>query len=91
MEPSKAIRAGDTVLHKPTGEKWLVAAMSGDGAKLVCCGWPESIADVSDCELFRSATDEKHTDTLMRVIESCPEQLRGSWARQNLAAIRGGE
>lgn len=83
MEPSKAIRAGDSVLHKPTGETWVVAAMSPDGTELVCCGWPESIAKVADCELKGRATDDDHYRILSNVAAVCHDQLRGSWAKQN--------
>lgn len=49
------IRPNDVVLHKPTGEKWVVAGVHYDGKTLVPMGYPfPSIADVSDCELVES-------------------------------------
>lgn len=78
------IRAGDGIRHKPTGEKWLVAAVSPNGRELVCCGWPETIAKISDCELLCQATDEGHEKLLREVVESCRGQLRASWAQQEL-------
>lgn len=44
---------GDVVLHRPTGERWLVAYVRDDN--LCCLGWPESFARVSDCELIEFA------------------------------------
>lgn len=77
------IRAGDSVLHKPTGETWCVAAISPDGKQLACCGWPETLADVSDCELKEPASDQEHWDVLHEVIQGCKGQTRASWAKQN--------
>jgi len=55
-------RTGDTVLHKPTGECWLVALCEGDD--LSWCGWPEGWAKASDCELIKVASDEEHLKLL---------------------------
>jgi hypothetical protein len=41
---------GDTVLHKPSGEQWLVAYVR-DG-RLAACGWPDEIVPASDCALI---------------------------------------
>lgn len=75
------VRAGDSVVHGPSGETWLVAAMSPDGTELVCCGWPETVAKVADCTLAKACGDAEHAEMLRQVIESCGDQLRGSWAR----------
>jgi hypothetical protein len=48
------IDTADHVLHKPSGETWLVAYVRGD--RLVCCGWPESMVPLSDCELVKKAS-----------------------------------
>jgi hypothetical protein len=84
------MKAGDAIRHIPTGETWTVAAISPDGSELVCCGWPESIAKVTDCELVESCKPADHEQTLRAVISSCGDQLRGSWARfEQAAAVRG--
>jgi hypothetical protein len=59
------IRTGDIVFHRPSGEMWLVAW--ADDREVVCCGWPESIAKVSDCELKLVASDEEHIDLVRQV------------------------
>jgi hypothetical protein len=51
-----AIETADTVLHRPTGEEWLVAGVDGD--RLYWCGWPPGRANLADCELVQKATDE---------------------------------
>lgn len=52
---SDRIRPNDVVLHKPSGEKWVVAGVHYDGKTLIPKGYPfPSIADVSDCELIES-------------------------------------
>lgn len=56
------MRAGDAVLHKPSGETWSVAFVE-DG-RLCARGWPLSYVPVDECELKRACTDEKHNAVL---------------------------
>lgn len=51
-------RCGDHVLHRPSGEEWLVAYCEGDD--LAWTGWPDGRARTADCDLVRRATDEEH-------------------------------
>lgn len=51
------INCGDHVLHRPTGETWLVAA--ADDERLMWCGWPEGTAPIDDCVVVRRATPEQ--------------------------------
>lgn len=53
-------RCGDTVLHKPSGEKWLVAYADPARDELSWSGWPEGYAKLSDCELIRQCSDDEH-------------------------------
>lgn len=53
------INCGDTVFHKPSGEKWLVAAADHERDEIMWCGWPEGRAKISDCEIVRRATADK--------------------------------
>lgn len=62
------IRTGDTVLHKPSGESWVVACVRGD--YLAWCGWPEGEAKLADCELQTSATDEQHWYWVQQIAEA---------------------
>lgn len=91
-ESKTSVRAGDVVYHRPSKERWVVAAVSPTGEKLACCGWPESIAEVADCDIIedRRATDSEHIERLEKVIAHCFGQLRGSWARQELARTKAG-
>ncbi len=79
---TEKIKAGDTILHRPSGEKWLVAATRRD--ELVCYGWPESIAKLDDCDLIESCTDEEHIAVLMEVSRS-RTSVRSNWAYHALA------
>lgn len=46
------IRPSDTVLHKPTGETWVVCGVNREKGELIPCGYPfPTIANISDCEL----------------------------------------
>ena len=50
---NKRIRPSDTVLHKPSGEKWVVCGVDYDKGELIPCGYPfPTLAKISDCELI---------------------------------------
>lgn len=51
-------RCGDHVLHRPSGEQWVVAWAEGDD--LAPAGWPNSVARLADCEVTHRCTDEEH-------------------------------
>lgn len=74
------MKPGDVVWHLPSEEKWTVAAPSPNGKEIVCCGWPESIAKVKDCELAKSATDAEAVEFALEVAWGRTD-LRASWAR----------
>ena len=76
----RPVRAGDIVLNKLSGEKWLVAAVSPDGKQLACAGWPESIADVADCEVIEYADEAAFEKMLAESRDS--NGIRGSWTRE---------
>ncbi len=49
------IRPNDLVLHKPSGEKWIVCGVNNEQGKLIPSGYPfPSMANISDCELIES-------------------------------------
>jgi hypothetical protein len=85
-------RAGDTVqVYNVDGtpfEEWLLAADERDG-QVVCCGWPESVVDASRCVRTERATDQERLEMLANVARL--DGLRGSWARQDLAASAKGD
>lgn len=54
------LRAGDVVKHGPSGEEWVLAYGDFDRNAVSACGWPESIAKMSDCTLVKAATDKEH-------------------------------
>lgn len=46
------IMPSDTVLHKPTGETWVVCGVDHQRGDLIPCGYPfPTLAKVADCEL----------------------------------------
>ncbi len=61
-------RCGDRVLHRPSGETWVVAYV--DGNDLAWCGWPDGLARTSDCDLVKAASDEDHLRLLREVAKS---------------------
>ena len=56
-------RAGDEVLHAPTGETWLLIVDEENGV-VVPGGWPDTRAQASDCSLVRAATDAERLEQL---------------------------
>ena len=47
------IKPNDVVLHKPSGEKWVVAGVNYDEGRLIPKGYPfPSLANIADCELL---------------------------------------
>lgn len=47
------IKPSDTVLHKPSGETWVVCGVDHDKGELIPCGYPfPTLAKLSDCELI---------------------------------------
>lgn len=59
MEEEKVISAGDWVLHKPTGETWVVCGVNEEKNRLIPCGYPfPSMADLSDCEFIEKGNGQ---------------------------------
>lgn len=77
------IDTGDTVFHKPSGEKWVVACV--EGKHLSWCGWPEGTADVNDCELIQKATEEEREELIKQLAKLESPDHRGIYARNRLA------
>jgi len=85
------MRSGDVVLHRPSGENWLLAYGNDDSGRdeVAPCGWPLGIVRPSDCELLDAASDEKHVETLLLCARMRPNErgwtdLRTSMARDIL-------
>lgn len=82
------IDTGDHVLHGPTGETWLVAYLAAD--KLVSCGWPETMALVTDCTLIKKCTDQARNELLLSMSKMNPRDSRASYALHRLNEERVG-
>ena len=78
------IKTGDTVLHKPTGEEWVVAFAKYETGRLSPCGWPEDLAYIRDCELVESCTEEERMDLLLRLSRMSGGDSRRSYAQHTL-------
>lgn len=60
MEERTDIRPNDTVLHKPTGETWVVCGVNHDLKTLIPCGYPfPSMALLEDCELLERGYEKE--------------------------------
>jgi len=51
-ELENQIKAGCSVLHKPTGEKWFVLGVSKSKDRVCIAGYPPTIAYLIDCEFI---------------------------------------
>jgi len=57
------IKPNDIVLHKPSGEKWVVAGVNYDEGRLIPMGYPfPSLAYISDCELLEERYESEFQD-----------------------------
>jgi hypothetical protein len=64
------IRPNDTVLHRPSGEQWVVCGVDPERDELIPCGYPfPTLARLSDCELVeehysRTGQPEEYKEVL---------------------------
>lgn len=72
-------RCGDHVLHRPSGETWVVAYSEGND--LCAAGWPDEIAKTSDCEIIKRCTDEEHLVGVIRWIGATDDRRAAAVAR----------
>ncbi|WP_339873970.1 hypothetical protein [uncultured Brevundimonas sp.] len=61
-QPGDQIDVADYVHHKPSGEDWMVGAVSN--GQVIPCGWPLSYAPITDCTLTDKASDEERQKLL---------------------------
>ncbi len=80
MANARSFRAGDEVLHRPTGETWLLICDEENGV-VAPGGWPDTRASASDCELVRAASDDERLETL-GVASKSGHSARSTAARQ---------
>lgn len=80
-------RCGDTVFHKPTGERWIVAYADAERDELAWCGWPEGLAKLSDCEVVEKCSDASHQSTVLMWKKSSDGPRRERVKRMFGAAI----
>jgi hypothetical protein len=83
-------KTGDTVLHGPTGEEWMVAYADAANNRIAWCGWPPGRAKLSDCTIVYVASAEESEKLIREMAEGRGDDHRFAWARRELAA-RGGE
>lgn len=61
------IRPNDTVLHRPSGETWVVCGVNYDQGRLIPSGYPfPSMACIEDCELIERGY-EKEPQTVEQI------------------------
>lgn len=57
------IKPNDIVLHKPSGEKWVVAGVNREACTLIPKGYPfPSVARIEDCELLERRYEFERQD-----------------------------
>ena len=84
-EQPRPLRTADTVLHRPSGETWVLAY--ADHARGYVCpmGWPFCEADLADCEPVTLADDHAYLDAIADLAVS------GAQSAQRAARIAAAE
>jgi len=59
------ITPGSIVLHRPSGEEWIVGAVCELSGDLSPDGWPPTVSKASDCDLVEKATPERAEDKIL--------------------------
>lgn len=76
-------KPGDHVLHRPSGETWVVAVAVPDRNQLIACGWPLSIERLSDCEVLSECSIKESRELAMELAKpSMGTDLRRTWVQQ---------
>lgn len=67
------IKPNDIVLHKPSGEKWVVAGVNAYDGELIPKGYPfPSMANISDCELLEGRYEfEYQEESVIKALMQC--------------------
>ncbi len=81
-DPLSKIRAGATVLHKPSGETWVVYIMRGN--TVIAADYPQRVASVEDCELIQGVSDEDHIAFLYEITKNWEGGSLHDWSIGNL-------
>lgn len=82
------IDTGDHVYHEPTDEHWLVAYV--ENGNVVCCGWPLTYANLSDCTLTQKATPGQRDNLLKSMANISEPDPRREYARDRLNKVAHG-
>jgi hypothetical protein len=81
--PSATPDTGGVVLHRPSGERWVVAYVSGD--RLAWCGWPSGVATLGECTLVKRATCDQRLKLLADMASMSEADHRRTYALHTLA------
>ena len=81
-----SFRAGDSVYHRPSNERWVLALDENQGY-VSWCGWPEGQARASDCDLLHAATDEERMKMLRDVAGGSGRRDDGTLDHRKLMAM----
>lgn len=67
------IMPNDVVLHKPSGEKWVVAGVNHENNTLIPKGYPfPTVAKVNDCELLEGRYESQYQEeTTIQALIDC--------------------
>lgn len=79
-------RCGDHVLHKPSGETWVVAYADPVIDRIAWAGWPNGTAKLSDCEITKRCTDAEHREE----VEAWRKSSGDDGRKSKVLALYGG-
>lgn len=68
-------KPGDVVLHRPSGETWVVAVADPERNELIACGWPCSFERLSDCDITEESSPEEARELAHRLVRKLRREL----------------
>lgn len=80
-------RCGDHVLHKPSGEMWVVAY--ADDFVLAPAGWPDTRAPTDSCEIVKRCKDKEHAEAVREWAQAGYDDSRRKMVLKMYASVAG--
>ncbi|TXH71304.1 MAG: hypothetical protein E6Q83_03620 [Thiothrix sp.] len=81
------IDTGDTVFHRPSQETWTVCYADYETGRICPAGWPETIADIADCDFIKKGSSEYREELLQSMSKLNANDSRKRYAERVLGNV----
>lgn len=89
VDPADQIDAADVVLHRPSGESWIVAAVVREEGTLSPCGYPPTYVKLADCDLLQKASESERDRMLTKwICRTHRNDVRHEMAKSRRVEVR---